>query len=213
MIDLLPCPFCGGSAARLDIEAVDGEPNAGGSCIECTRCGACSPVHFDRKENLASSWNDRTGASLLLEDANDLDAVVHELGIADSHITPAEAVRELKRENEILARAATEAHEAGCRDAGLWNSSGLQLLYDIRASLWLNDKFPLSMLPSECRRISERVYDVGFRDAISLAAGIVRQAAAASVKIKTPTAETISKWMDELECDILLLRPPARNGE
>lgn len=57
MTDLLPCPFCGGTAERIEIE----EPgdNFGGTCIGCQRCGACGPVHFDRKENLVSSWNDR----------------------------------------------------------------------------------------------------------------------------------------------------------
>lgn len=37
-----------------------------------------------------------------LSDIQDLDEVVHELGIEDSHTTPAEAVRELKREIEEL---------------------------------------------------------------------------------------------------------------
>ncbi|GGE79254.1 hypothetical protein GCM10007285_03850 [Stappia taiwanensis] len=57
MTDLLPCPFCGGPAERHEID----EPgdNFGGTCIVCQRCGACGPVHFDRKENLVSSWNDR----------------------------------------------------------------------------------------------------------------------------------------------------------
>ena len=57
---LMPCPFCGGEAERLDFAAVEGDPNAGGSCICCKQCGASSPVHFDRKENLESSWNTRT---------------------------------------------------------------------------------------------------------------------------------------------------------
>lgn len=58
---LLPCPFCGASAARVDIDATDeNEPNAGGSYIHCTSCDASSPIHFDRKENLISSWNERT---------------------------------------------------------------------------------------------------------------------------------------------------------
>lgn len=53
---LLLCPFCGGNASRHDL--TDAE-NAGGSCIACDRCGASSPVHFDRKENLDDSWNRR----------------------------------------------------------------------------------------------------------------------------------------------------------
>jgi len=55
-IDLLPCPFCGGEAERIDIE--DGD-NAGGSCIHCTRCDACSNVEFEFKEHFISNWNRR----------------------------------------------------------------------------------------------------------------------------------------------------------
>lgn len=53
---LKPCPFCGGQARREDLEDAG---NEGGSCIACTKCGAATAVHFDRKENLVSSWNDR----------------------------------------------------------------------------------------------------------------------------------------------------------
>jgi Lar family restriction alleviation protein len=56
--ELLPCPFCGGAAERVDIPAEDIE-NGNGSCIQCTRCMASTALHFDRKENLVSSWNDR----------------------------------------------------------------------------------------------------------------------------------------------------------
>lgn len=54
---LLPCPFCGGRAERVDIE--DGE-NAGGSCISCTQCQASSNVEFEFKENFVNNWNRRT---------------------------------------------------------------------------------------------------------------------------------------------------------
>lgn len=40
--------------------------------------------------------SDRATVQMPIEDANNLDAVVHELGIEDSFTTPAEAVRELK---------------------------------------------------------------------------------------------------------------------
>lgn len=53
---LRACPFCGGSAIRIDI--ADGE-NAGGSCVGCTNCLASSNVEFNRKENFISNWNRR----------------------------------------------------------------------------------------------------------------------------------------------------------
>lgn len=60
MIDkLLPCPFCGGEAERLELTD---EENFGGSVISCKSCGASSPVHFGRKENLDDSWNSRKAA-------------------------------------------------------------------------------------------------------------------------------------------------------
>lgn len=58
--ELKPCPFCGGEAGELRFDDVpQDDVNFGGAAISCKRCGACSPVHFDRKENLYSSWNDR----------------------------------------------------------------------------------------------------------------------------------------------------------
>lgn len=54
--ELLPCPFCGGEAQRIDIE--DGE-NAFGACIECKACHASSNLEFGRKENFVSNWNRR----------------------------------------------------------------------------------------------------------------------------------------------------------
>lgn len=68
--DLLPCPFCGGAAVRVDIES--GE-NSGGSCIACTKCQASSNVEFEFKENFVSKWNTRATLSPmgLLEEVRD----------------------------------------------------------------------------------------------------------------------------------------------
>lgn len=67
--DLLPCPFCGGpaervnngpTAAQVQYAVSWGEDvNDGGSFIHCTRCDASTALHFDRRENLVSSWNQR----------------------------------------------------------------------------------------------------------------------------------------------------------
>lgn len=64
MNEILPCPFCGGEAKRHDIEAREEIDNAGASYIECEGCGACTQLHFDRKENLVDSWNQRTSDGL-----------------------------------------------------------------------------------------------------------------------------------------------------
>ncbi len=65
MTNLKQCPFCGGEAERIDIPAEhDDIENAGASCIQCSRCVASTALHFDRKENLESSWNDRKPATL-----------------------------------------------------------------------------------------------------------------------------------------------------
>ncbi|MBS1180427.1 MAG: hypothetical protein H6Q99_307 [Proteobacteria bacterium] len=57
---ILPCPFCGGLAEQIELTD---EENAGGSVICCTKCHASSSVHFGRKENLVSIWNERTWVS------------------------------------------------------------------------------------------------------------------------------------------------------
>lgn len=55
---LLPCPFCGSPARRIDFGVGSGE-NEGGSCIECTGCQSSGPVEFGYKENFISNWNRR----------------------------------------------------------------------------------------------------------------------------------------------------------
>lgn len=61
--ELKPCPFCGGNAKREDIGAAKEIENGGASYIHCSRCEASTALHFNRKENLVSSWNDRTSSS------------------------------------------------------------------------------------------------------------------------------------------------------
>ena len=77
MIDLLPCPFCGGAAERVDNGPTKeqmqntlswgGDVDDGGSFIHCTRCDASTALHFDRRENLVSSWNERLGLVAIVE--------------------------------------------------------------------------------------------------------------------------------------------------
>ena len=56
--ELLPCPFCGGEAERIDF-GPDAAENEGGSCIACKRCQASGPVEFGFKENFIANWNRR----------------------------------------------------------------------------------------------------------------------------------------------------------
>ena len=60
MTDLLPCPFCGGEAERIETDEGKDDPNFGGSVIQCSQCLASSHVEFGFKENLASAWNTRS---------------------------------------------------------------------------------------------------------------------------------------------------------
>ncbi|WP_353099147.1 Lar family restriction alleviation protein [Stenotrophomonas lactitubi] len=55
---LLPCPFCGGRAERIDLGPGSGD-NEGGSCVACTGCQSSGPVEFGYKENFISDWNRR----------------------------------------------------------------------------------------------------------------------------------------------------------
>lgn len=71
---LLPCPFCGGEAKRHDIESREDVDNAGASYIECEGCGACTQLHFDRKENLLDSWNRRARVGRLTDILNEIAA-------------------------------------------------------------------------------------------------------------------------------------------
>lgn len=67
--DLLDCPFCGGEAERVDNGPTKaelqnalswgGDVDDGGLFIRCKSCDASTALHFDRKENLLSSWNRR----------------------------------------------------------------------------------------------------------------------------------------------------------
>jgi len=61
IVELLPCPFCGGDAERIDFGPGSGD-NEGGSCIACTRCQSSGPVEFGYKENFVSNWNRRLAA-------------------------------------------------------------------------------------------------------------------------------------------------------
>lgn len=57
-VELLPCPFCGSEAERIDFGPGSGD-NEGGSCIACTKCQASGPVEFGYKENFVANWNRR----------------------------------------------------------------------------------------------------------------------------------------------------------
>lgn len=69
MEKLLPCPFCGGAAERVNNGPTKAEiqtalswgqdADDGGSFIRCTRCDAATALYFDRRENLYTAWNDR----------------------------------------------------------------------------------------------------------------------------------------------------------
>lgn len=129
-LELLPCPFCGGEAERIDIPTVGsdpelgGDPNAGGSCIQCKQCTASTALHFDRKENLYSSWNDRAALATLQPSGERREAIAWAL----SEKWPGDYMQgddECEREPNALAYETADAailasgvvrDEAGWRD-------------------------------------------------------------------------------------------------
>lgn len=63
-MELLPCPFCGGSADVHEIDEPENSPNYGGRVIGCLKCGACTAIVFVDKVTIEDSrlpvlWNAR----------------------------------------------------------------------------------------------------------------------------------------------------------
>lgn len=57
MDELEPCPFCGGRAAIIDLQTIDGSRC---KAVECRRCGAMMPGVCQRNsDDVASDWNAR----------------------------------------------------------------------------------------------------------------------------------------------------------
>jgi hypothetical protein len=69
---------------------------------------------------MSETQSDRsqTTIEMPLSDVNDLDEVVHALGIEDRHITPAEAVRSLQTQLETLRGRLAEIQAYGCPVCG-----------------------------------------------------------------------------------------------
>ncbi len=53
--ELLPCPFCGGKAERIDLDDDETDPNYGGSFIHCPDCFASSKLIFGEKIGLENA--------------------------------------------------------------------------------------------------------------------------------------------------------------
>lgn len=80
------------------------------------RISAAEMVRIDIIEALdAAGW-----AIHPLSEIRELDAVVHALGIEDSHTTPAEAVEELKSEIEKLRAMTAKEKPADPKTGGLF---------------------------------------------------------------------------------------------
>jgi hypothetical protein len=76
---VLPCPFCGAPAERIDFGIGSGE-NEGGSCIACTVCQHSGPIEFGFKENFVSNWNRRTLSTRQAEGRSFQTAVAEWMG-------------------------------------------------------------------------------------------------------------------------------------
>jgi hypothetical protein len=85
---------------------------------------------------------------MTIEDARNLDDVVHELGIEDSFTTPAEAVRKLKSRIERLQAALEESVKLQSHYAGLLNmyDDGKRMQF-MTAEDWLRRLSQLQQVP------------------------------------------------------------------
>ena len=54
------CPFCMGEPKIIVIDESMSKENAGGTCIECSKCGVSSRVYFGELDGLMQeAWNTR----------------------------------------------------------------------------------------------------------------------------------------------------------
>lgn len=104
MTELAPCPFCGGRAERVDngpskeqiahLISWGQDCDDGGFFIHCTKCDASTALHFERRENLVSSWNDRhVDGALYKEIESILDENSAWIARPDIDVTRAIAIR------------------------------------------------------------------------------------------------------------------------
>lgn len=136
-VELLPCPFCGGDAERFDVQEED-DANRGSSCIQCKQCVASTALHFDRKENLVSSWNARAALATCPAEMREPAAWVSPGQLAE-HVDPPEngdeggkylPVRKTKAGNFVQPLYASPPPDT--RDATIADLSGQ--LAEIRAA-------------------------------------------------------------------------------
>lgn len=115
VVNLKPCPFCGGEAERIDIE--DGE-NAGGSCISCTVCQASSNVEFEFKENFVSNWNRREAATLITAQAEEIARLREAVALTESERRATIATAREECARTIAAQSRNEALSLALEEAG-----------------------------------------------------------------------------------------------
>ncbi len=125
--ELKACPFCGGEAVRKDIEDQANE-NFGASYICCKRCWATTALHFDRKENLVSAWNERVAPTPPVQETGEVEnlrAALKEALIAHTACQQklaqvegvVEAARALNEKAHPLA-----AYKRGAGTEEVWNA-------------------------------------------------------------------------------------------
>lgn len=152
--ELVSCPFCGGDAREVDIDGTDETvENAGGSLIECTRCFASSAVHFDRKENLVSSWNERAASRLSRRPADAAPEGVRQqcINVAWSKLLTSQAREAVEIADAILALVSPAAtRRAALEEVAKWIEDESR-----------RDRDPASLITAQaiaahCRRLAQQ---------------------------------------------------------